>query len=163
MAARSQVAGTDSRQHVEAQMDTEPARWERVTNTSVQVIVAAHAAFNARRLDELDALVDGDVDLFLPLALGLTPNTERGLSGLHKTIDNVLRIAPDLWLELERAEAVGDLTILVCRATATGTDEQRYEWQLRVLVAEEHGKIVRYVVRAPHADLLADAAAFQRR
>jgi hypothetical protein len=134
-----------------------------VASTSVQVIVAAHAAFNARRLDELDILVDEQVDLFLPLALGLTPNAERGLPALHRTIENVLRIAPDLWLELERAEAVGDLTIVVCRASATGTDGKSYEWPLRVLVAEDHGRITRYVVRAPHADLLADKDAFKRR
>ncbi len=144
-------------------MDTESAQGGRVTSTSVQVIVAAHAAFNARRLDELDTLVDEEIDLFLPLALGLTPTAERGLTGLRRTIDNVLRIAPDLWLELERAEAVGDLTIVVCHATATGTDGKRYEWPLRVLVAEERGRITRYVVRAPHADLLADAHAFRPR
>lgn len=144
-------------------MDTGSAQGGRASSTSVQVIVAAHAAFNARRFDELDALVAEDVDLFLPVALGLSPTAEGGRAAVRSTIRNVLRVAPDLWLELERAEAVGDLTILVCRAIATGTDEKRYEWQLRVLVAEEQGRIVRYIVRAPHADLLADAGAFRRR
>ncbi|MCW3040227.1 MAG: hypothetical protein JWM31_2132 [Solirubrobacterales bacterium] len=134
----------------------------RTDHASIQVIIAAHAAFNARRLDELEILFHEDVDLFLPLALGLRADATTGLSALRGTLDNVLAVAPDLHMELERAEVVGDLVILACVASATGTDGRRYAWPLRVLVAEEHGRITRYVVRAPHADIHADAHAFSR-
>jgi ketosteroid isomerase-like protein len=162
MAARSNWLGIDDAGRGGI-MDTDSLQGGGVAHTPIEVIVAAHAAFNARRLDELEVLVDEDVDLFLPLSLGLTPTAERGMPALRRTLENVLRVAPDLWLELERAEPVGDLTIVVCRATATGTDDKRYEWPLRVLVAAEHGKVTRYVVRAPHADLLADKAVFRPR
>ena len=134
----------------------------RAQHASIEVIVAAHRAFNERRLDELEVLVRDDVDLFLPLALGLTANAETGLPAFRATLANVLRIAPDLYMALDRAEVVGDLVIVVCRACATGTDGKRYEWPLRVLVAEDSRQITRYVVRAPHADILADRAAFER-
>jgi hypothetical protein len=143
-------------------MDTESLQG-RVPHASVEVIVSAHTAFNARRLDELEVLVREDIDLFLPLGLGLTPTAETGLSAFRATLQKVLAIAPDLWIELERAEVVGDLVIVVCLAAATGTDGKRYEWPLRVLIAEDHGQITRYVVRAPHADILADGHAFGRR
>jgi hypothetical protein len=143
-------------------METESLQGGRMPSTAIETIVAVHTAFNARRLDELEVLVHEDLDLFLPLALGLTPDAERGIPALRRTLENVLRVAPDLWLELERAETVGDLTIIVCNASATGTDDVRYTWPLRVLVAADQGRITRYVVRAPHADLLADKAAFRR-
>lgn len=134
----------------------------RVEHASIQVIVAAHAAFNARRLDELEFLMHEDIDLFLPLSLGLRPDAKAGLDAFRETLTNVFAAAPDLRMELERAEVVGDLVILACVAAATGTDGKRYQWPLRVLVAEDHGRITRYIVRAPHADIPADAHAFQR-
>ncbi|MCW3000146.1 MAG: hypothetical protein JWN65_3695 [Solirubrobacterales bacterium] len=140
-------------------MDTESLQG-RVPHASIEVIVSAHTAFNARRLDELEVLMREDIDLFLPLGLGLTPTSETGLPALRSTLKRLLDVAPDLRIELERAEVVGDLIIVVCLATATGTDGKRYEWPLRVLIAEDHGQITRYVVRAPHADILADKAAF---
>lgn len=143
-------------------MDTDSLQEGRGSSTSIQVIVAAHAAFNARRLDELEILVREDIDLFLPLALGLRPDAATGIEAFRGTIANVLAAAPDLRIELGRAEVVGDLVILICDATATGTDGKRYRWPLRVLVAEEQGRITRYIVRAPHADIAADAHAFAR-
>lgn len=142
-------------------MDTDAIQ-DPVGHASIEVIIAAHAAFNARRLDELEALMHEDVDLFLPLSLRLRPDDKSGVAALRAAVDNVLALAPDLWMELERAEVVGDLVIVNCVASATGTDGKRYEWPLRVLVAEERGRITRYVVRAPHADIPADAHAFGR-
>lgn len=142
-------------------MDTDSLQG-RVQHASIEVIVAAHAAFNERRLDQLEVLMRDDVDLFLPLGLGLTASAETGLPAFRTTLANVLRVAPDLRITLDRAEVVGDLVIVVCTAAATGTDGKRYEWPLRVLVAEDHRQITRYVVRAPHADILADKAAFKR-
>lgn len=132
-------------------------------HASIEVIVAAHAAFNARRLDELEILVREDVDLFVPLSLRLQPATTKGVAALRETIARALTLAPDLWLELERAEDLGDLVLVVCSASATGTDGRRYEWPLRVLVGEEGGRITRYIIRAPHADLATDAHAFTGR
>lgn len=135
----------------------------RVQHASLEVIVAVHAAFNERRLDEMEVMLREDVDLFLPLSLGLTRTDESGLPALRATLERALRLAPDLRIELERAEVVGDLVVITCQALATGTDGKRYGWPLRVLVSEDHGQITRYVVRAPHADILADAHAFDRR
>ena len=140
-------------------MDTESLQG-RVPHASIEVIVAAHTAFNARRLDELEAMMREDVDLFLPLMLGLTTTTATGLPAFRATLKKLLTVAPDLRMELERAEVVGDLIIVVGLAVATGTDGKRYQWPLRVLVAEEDRRITRYVVRAPHADILADRHAF---
>lgn len=140
-------------------METESLQG-RVPQASIQVIVAAHTAFNARRLDELEAHLREDIDLFLPLMLGLTTTTDTGLPAFRATLKKLLTVAPDLRMQLQRAEVVGDLIIVVCLATATGTDGKRYEWPLRVLVAEEDRRITRYVVRAPHADILADRHAF---
>lgn len=134
----------------------------KVEHASIEVIVAAHHAFNDRRLDDLERLVAEDIDLFLPVALGLRPSSETGVAALRATLANVLTVAPDLTMTLDRAEVVGDLVILNCNAAATGTDGRRYEWPLRVVVAEEQGHITRYIVRAPHADIAADAHAFTR-
>lgn len=130
---------------------------------SIEVIVAAHAAFNARRLDELEILVREDVALFVPLSLRLQPAATKGFAALRETVARALTVAPDLWIELERAEVMGDLVLVVCTASATGTDDRRYEWPLRVLVGEEGGRITRYIIRAPHADIAADAHAFTGR
>jgi hypothetical protein len=155
------------------QAGTEPIRREanmaedgtagRVEPASIEVIVAAHTAFNERRLDELELFMHDDVDLFLPLSLGLRPTGEKGIAALRATLANALAVAPDLRIEFERAEVVGDRVILACLATATGTDGVRYQWPLRVIVAEEDRRITRYIVRAPHADIAADAHAFSAR
>jgi hypothetical protein len=134
----------------------------RVEHASIEVIVAAHRAFNERRMDDLEQLVAEGIDLFLPVALGLRASSDTGVAALRETLANVLAAAPDLTMLLERAEVVGDLVILACDAAATGTDGKRYEWPLRVIVAEEQGRITRYIVRAPHADIAADAHAFAR-
>lgn len=134
----------------------------RVEHASIEVIVAAHRAFNERRLDELEVLMDEAIDLFTPVTLGLRPNSDKGLEAFRVTIANTLAAAPDLTMGLERAEVVGDLVILACIATATGTDGKSYQWPLRVMVAEEHGKITRYIVRAPEANIAADLHAFRR-
>ncbi|MCW3013469.1 MAG: hypothetical protein JWO02_561 [Solirubrobacterales bacterium] len=160
MAALQRPARTAAEQGKDG-MDIESLQG-RVPHASIEVIIAAHAAFNARRLDELEVLVREDIDLFLPLGLGLTPTSETGLAAFRTILAKLLRIAPDLRIELERAEVVGDLVVVVCLAAATGTDGRRYEWPLRVLVGEDHGQITRYVVRAPHANILADKAAFTR-
>ncbi|WP_354700172.1 hypothetical protein DSM112329_00436 [Paraconexibacter sp. AEG42_29] len=134
----------------------------RVQHASIEVIIAAHLAFNERRLDELEVLMHEEVDLFTPVALGLRPTAATGIAAFRGTVAAALAAAPDLNMGLDRAEVVGDLVILVCTATATGTDGKRYQWPLRVLVAEDHGRITRYVVRAPEADIASDLHAFKR-
>jgi ketosteroid isomerase-like protein len=132
-------------------------------HASIEVIVAVHAAFNARRLDELEILMREDVELFVPLSLRLKPSSEKGVAALRATVTRALAVAPDLRIELERTEVVGDLVVVICLATATGTDGKRYEWPLRVLVGEADGRITRYIVHAPHADIAGDAHAFTGR
>lgn len=133
-----------------------------VQHASITVIIAAHRAFNERRLDELEVLMHEEVDLFTPVALGLRPSSQTGITAFRATIAAALAAAPDLNMGLDRAEVVGDLVILACIATATGTDGKTYQWPLRVLVAEDQGRITRYVVRAPEADITSDLHAFKR-
>jgi ketosteroid isomerase-like protein len=90
-----------------------------VSRTDIDVVKEVYAAFAARDIERVEALLDPDV-VFIAVTGGLIGRTEpyRGYEGMREYFSDVARIWDELVLTPREFEEVGDAILVTGRVSA---------------------------------------------
>ena len=95
-----------------------------MSQENVDLVYRASDAFNRRDLDAFLALADPDMEYHSRIAELEGGEPYQGHEGIRRWWDSLTAISPDFTTEIEKAQAIGDMTL--CRVQQRGSVRERH-------------------------------------